>query len=67
MGITTITTAAATAILMTSQEETTLIKEGHTIANLLPSPLVMTRCRLGLHSSRTGGGEISILARAWPL
>jgi len=54
MGIATI----AVAVLATGWEDTTPSREGHAAANLLPSPLIVTRCRLGLYSSRTGGGDI---------
>ena len=62
-----ITAAATTTVLMTGQENATPIKEGRIAANLLPPPLVETRCRLGLHSSRMGGGEIPSPTSPWPL
>ena len=62
MGIATITTAA---MLATGREDATPSKEGHAATSLLPPPLVVTRCRLGLHSSRTGGQEIPSPASPW--
>ena len=57
-GIVAITATAAAVVLTTGQEDATPTKEGRATANLLPPPLVKTRCKLGLHSSRMGGGEI---------
>ena len=56
-GITAITAAAAAA-LATGWEDATPNGEGRVATSLLPPPLVVTHCRLGLHSSHTGGGEI---------
>ena len=66
MGIATIT-AADVAMLTTGQEDATPSKEGRNAANLLPPPLIVTHCRLGLHSSRTGGREIPSPVSPWPL
>jgi len=54
-GITTITSAAAAAILATGREGTTPGGEGRTDATLLSPPLIATRCKVGLHSSHMGG------------
>ena len=65
MGITAIIAIAATTVLMTRWEDATPSREGHATANLLPPPLVMTCCRLGLHYSHMGGGETP--SPAYPL
>ena len=54
IGITSITSATA-AVLVTGQEDATPRREGHTTASLLSPPLIVTHCRLGLHSSHIGG------------
>ena len=66
-GITVIIVAAAATVLTTGQEDATPSREGRTTANLLPQPLIATHYRLGLYSSRTGGGEIPSPASPWPL
>ena len=53
-------------VLTTGREDATPIKEGRIIANLLP-PLIVTHCRLGLHSSHMGGVEIPSPASPLPL
>jgi len=50
--------AITAAVLTTSREDATPSREGHAAANLLPPSLIVTHYRLGLHSSRMGGGEI---------
>lgn len=62
-----IATITAAVVLKTGREEATPIKGGRATTSLLPLMLAATRYRLGLHSSRTGGGEITRLASAWPL
>ena len=57
-GIAAITVAAIDAVLATGQEDAAPRREGRTTASLLSPPLVVTCCRLGLHSSRTGGGAM---------
>ena len=64
MGTATITAAA---VLTTGREDATPIKEGRATTILLPPSLVTTHRRLGLHSSRTGCGEIPSPASSWPL
>ena len=64
MGIAAIT---AIAMLTTGREGTTPIKEGHTTTSQLPTLLVATRRRLGLHSSHMGGGDIPSPVSSWTL
>ena len=58
-GITAITSAAATAILATGREATT--------ATLLSPTLVAMGYKVGLHSSRMGGGAMLNRISIWPL
>jgi len=67
MGIAAITDIATAAVLVTGQEGATPRREGHTAASLLSLPLVALRSRLGLHSSRTGGGAMLNPINPWPL
>jgi len=53
-----ITAIMVAAVLMIGREGATPIKEGRATTSLLPPSLVATCHWLGLHSSRTGGGEI---------
>ena len=62
-----IATITAVDVLTTGQEDATPIKEGHAATSLLPPSLIATHHRLGLHSSRTGGGEIPSPTGSWPL
>ena len=55
IGITANTITAAAGILPTDREGTALGQEGHTAATLLSPPLIAMRCKVGLHSSCTGG------------
>ena len=55
MGIIAITTVATATVLATGREDATPMREGRTTGNLLSPPLVVTHCRLGLHSSYIGG------------
>jgi hypothetical protein len=67
MGIAAITAAVAAAILATGWEDATPRREGHTTANRISSPLVVTLYRLGLHSSYMGGRAMPSPASPWPL
>ena len=66
-GIAAITSAAATAGPATGREGTAPRGEGRTTASVLSPLLVVTHCRLGLHSSYIGGGAMLSLASIWPL
>ena len=57
-GIAAITIAAAATVITTGQEDATPKREGRTTTSLLSLPLVMTRYRMGLHSSLMGGGAM---------
>jgi len=64
IGIAAITAAS---VLTTGRKDATPIKEGRTSANLLPSLLITTHYRLGLHYSRMGGWEMPSPASPWLL
>ena len=66
-GITTITSTTAAAILVTDREGTNPRGEGRTTTTLLSSSLIATCCKVGLHSSRTGGGAMLNPDSIWPL
>jgi len=57
-GITANTIVATAAVLVTDQEGAAPRGEGHTATTLLFPPLIVTRCKLGLHSSHMGGGAM---------
>jgi len=65
IGIAAITAAAV--MLTTGREDATPSKEGRATTSLLPPSLVVTCYRLGLHSSRMGGGETPSPASPWLL
>ena len=65
--IATNTVTTATAILVTGQEGVALGGEGRTAATLLSPLLIMTQCKVGLHTSRTGGGAMLNPGSIWPL
>ena len=67
IGIAAITAAVAAGMLLTGWEGATPKGEGRTAASLLSPPLVATRCRLSLHSSRKGGGAMLNPVYRWPL
>ena len=67
MGIAAITTTVAAAEHVIGQEGATPRGEGHTTASLRSLPLIVTRCRLGLHSSHMGDGVMLNLVNPWPL
>ena len=67
MGIAAITAAAAAAVLTIGQEDATPSKKGRVATSLLPPLLIVTRCKLGLHSSRIGGGETPSPTSPWLL
>jgi len=66
-GIAAITSTTAAARPTTGWEGTAPRGEGRTTSSLLSPPLVVTCCRLGLHSSCMGGRAMLNPISIWPL
>ena len=66
-GVAANTVATTAAILATDRDGVAPRGEGHTVTTLLSPPLVAMRCKVGLHSSRMGGGAMLNPINIWPL